>query len=96
MSYIVANKKQEMATEAAPYRHTNSIRIKSSENGYFNVSERLLIPNFLLCKDCFWSASEVYRTRISMSSACPACGHEGVICMPICGIGVIKLDDLKN
>jgi hypothetical protein len=96
MSYIVANKKQEMATEAARYRHTNSRRIKSSENGYINVSERLLIPNFLLCKDCFWSASEVYRTRISMRSACPACGHEGVIYMPIWGVGMIELGYRKN
>ena len=80
-----------MATEAARYRHTNSRRIEPSENGYSNVRERLLIPNFLLCKDCFWSASEVNRNRISIRSACPACGHEGVISMPIWEIGVIKL-----
>jgi hypothetical protein len=80
-----------MATEAAYYRDTNSGRIEPSENGY-----RLLIPNFLLCKDCFWSASEVYRNRISIRSACPACGHEGMISLPIWGIGVIKLGDRKN
>ena len=85
-----------MATEASRYRHTNSRRIEPSENGYSNVRERLLIPNFLLCKDCFWSASEVYRNRISIRSACPACGDEGVISMPIWEIGVIKLGDRKN
>jgi len=85
-----------MATEAAHYRDTNSGRIEPSENGYSNVRERLLIPNFLFCKDCFWSASEVYRNRISIRSACPACGHEEVISMPIWEIGVIKLGDRKN
>jgi len=85
-----------MATEAARYRHINSRRIEPSENGYSNVRERLLIPNFLLCKDCFWSASEVYRNRISIRPACSACGHEGVISMPIWEIGVIKLGDRKN
>jgi hypothetical protein len=85
-----------MATEAARYRHTNSRRIEPSENGYSNVRERLLIPNFLLCKDCFWSASEVYRNRISIRSACPACGDEGVISMPIWEIGMIKLGHRKN
>lgn len=85
-----------MATEAAHYRDTNSGRIEPSENGYSNVRERLLIPNFLLCKDCFWSASEVYRNRISIRSACPACVHEEVISMPIRDIGVIKLGDRKN
>ena len=82
-----------MATEAAHYRNTNN---ESSENWYSNVMERLSIPNFLLCKDCFWSASEVYRNRISIRSACPACGHEGMISMPIWDIGVIKLGDRKN
>jgi len=95
-SYIVANKKQGMATEAAHYRHTNNGRIEPPENGYGSERERLLIPNFLLCKDCFWSASEVYRNRISIRSACPACGREGMISMPIWDIGVIKLGDRKN
>jgi hypothetical protein len=58
-------------------------RTRSRVDENHNTQERTRTPNFLICKLCFWSASQVCYIRIAIRSKCPACGHDAVRSMPI-------------
>jgi hypothetical protein len=63
--------------------YISSERSRSPEDENYNTQERMRTPNFLICKLCFWSASQVCYIRIAIRSKCPGCGHKAVRSMPI-------------
>lgn len=84
MSYIFNTLGIERITNNGfPCDYISIERTRSHEDENHNTKEHMRTPNFLICKLCFWSASQVCYIRMAIRSKCPACGHKAVRSMPI-------------
>jgi len=88
--YVVACRKIDKWRDVFGYRTDNHRETKSENIMY--VKRRMLPPNFLLCQQCYWTASQVFYVGIEIWSKCPTCGYSEVISEPIWRPSIASLD----